>query len=172
MILFAAIVASVFLYTPTSAYMLSTQSKRMMIHSFVKLRREPALQLILTSSIKQRNSMEVRMYSTSTVSPEESEKVKPKELLRKYGPAYLVTSIFLAIISYALCYLLVSTGVDVVSLLEKLGIKSSVAAANTGTAAIAYAVHKAASPIRFPPTVALTPVVARWFGRKPVEEKK
>lgn len=116
--------------------------------------------------------MEVRMYSTSTVSPEESEKVKPKELLRKYGPAYLVTSIFLAIISYALCYLLVSTGVDVVSLLEKLGIKSSVAAANTGTAAIAYAVHKAASPIRFPPTVALTPVVARWFGRKPVEEKK
>ena len=172
MILFAAIVASVFLYTPTSAYMLSTQSKRMMIHSFVKLRREPALQLILTSSIKQRNSMEVRMYSASTVSPEESEKVKPKELLRKYGPAYLVTSIFLAIISYALCYLLVSTGVDVVSLLEKLGIKSSVAAANTGTAAIAYAVHKAASPIRFPPTVALTPVVARWFGRKPVEEKK
>ena len=172
MILFAAIVASVFLYTPTSAYMLSTQSKRMMIHSFVKLRREPALQLILTSSIKQRNSMEVRMYSTSTVSPEESEKVKPKELLRKYGPAYLVTSIFLAILSYALCYLLVSTGVDVVSLLEKLGIKSSVAAANTGTAAIAYAVHKAASPIRFPPTVALTPVVARWFGRKPVEEKK
>ena len=172
MILFVAIVASVFLYTPTSAYMLSTQSKRMMIHSFVKLRREPALQLILTSSIKQRNSMEVRMYSTSTVSPEESEKVKPKELLRKYGPAYLVTSIFLAILSYALCYLLVSTGVDVVSLLEKLGIKSSVAAANTGTAAIAYAVHKAASPIRFPPTVALTPVVARWFGRKPVEEKK
>lgn len=29
-----------------------------------------------------------------------------------------------------------------------------------GTAALAYAVHKAASPIRFPPTVALTPVRA------------
>jgi len=35
-----------------------------------------------------------------------------------------------------------------------------------GTAAIAYAAHKALSPIRFPPTVALTPVVARWLGRK------
>ena len=35
-----------------------------------------------------------------------------------------------------------------------------------GTFGLAYAVHKAASPIRFPPTVALTPLVARnVFGR-------
>ena len=34
-----------------------------------------------------------------------------------------------------------------------------------GTFAIAYAVHKAASPIRFPPTVALTPVVAKYLGK-------
>lgn len=31
---------------------------------------------------------------------------------------------------------------------------------------IAYAIHKAASPIRFPPTVALTPIVAKKvFGK-------
>jgi hypothetical protein len=44
-----------------------------------------------------------------------------------------------------------------------------------GTFALAYAAHKAASPIRFPPTVALTPIVARWFGKKDIdsdEEKK
>ena len=36
-----------------------------------------------------------------------------------------------------------------------------------GTVGLAYAIHKAASPIRFPPTVALTPVVAkRVFGRE------
>ena len=35
-----------------------------------------------------------------------------------------------------------------------------------GTVGIAYAIHKAASPIRFPPTVALTPVVAKWIGRE------
>lgn len=29
------------------------------------------------------------------------------------------------------------------------------------TAGIAYVAHKAASPIRFPPTVALTPIVCR-----------
>lgn len=36
-----------------------------------------------------------------------------------------------------------------------------------GTFAIAYAAHKALSPVRFPPTVALTPVVARWLGKEP-----
>ena len=38
-----------------------------------------------------------------------------------------------------------------------------------GTVALAYAAHKALSPVRFPPTVALTPLVARWFGKKPAD---
>ena len=92
--------------------------------------------------------------------------VTAKELLTKYGSAYLLTSITLAIISYALCFLLISRGVDVSILLEKVGIQVSEASSSAGTAAIAYAVHKAASPIRFPPTVALTPVVATWLGKK------
>ena len=73
----------------------------------------------------------------------DGDKVKPQDLLKKYGVAYLATSITL-----------------------------SAAASNTGTAAIAYAVHKAASPIRFPPTVVLTPIVAEWLGKKPAEEIK
>lgn len=118
--------------------------------------------------------LEAGLYKAVTAKPEDGQTVKPQDLLKKYGTAYLATSITLALISYALCYLLVSTGVDVASLLEKVGIQSTAAAANTGTAAIAYAVHKAASPIRFPPTVVLTPVVAGWLGKKPVveEEKK
>ena len=36
-----------------------------------------------------------------------------------------------------------------------------------GTFAIAYAAHKAASPIRFPPTVLLTPAVAKLIGKEP-----
>lgn len=96
-------------------------------------------------------------------------KEKASDLLKKYGIAYLATSITLAIISYAICFVLVSTGVDVSALLEKVGIKATESAANVGTAGIAYAIHKAASPIRFPPTVALTPLVANWLGRKPDE---
>lgn len=115
--------------------------------------------------------LEAGLYKAVTAKPEDGQKVKPQDLLKKYGAAYLATSITLAIISYGLCYLLVSTGVDVSKLLEKVGIQSTTAAANTGTAAIAYAVHKAASPIRFPPTVMLTPVVAGWFGKKNVEEE-
>lgn len=114
--------------------------------------------------------LEAGLYKAVTSKPDEKQKLKPQDLLKKYGAAYLITSITLAIISYAICYLLISTGVDVVSLLEKIGIQSTTATSNAGTAAIAYAVHKAASPIRFPPTVALTPVVAGWIGKKPVVE--
>lgn len=42
-------------------------------------------------------------------------------------------------------------------------------APQVGTFAIAYAAHKALSPVRFPPTVALTPLVAQWIGKKPAE---
>lgn len=43
-----------------------------------------------------------------------------KALLAKYGSAYLVTSISLSIVSFALCYVLVDNGVDVASLLSKV----------------------------------------------------
>ncbi|KAK4741920.1 hypothetical protein SAY87_025508 [Trapa incisa] len=89
-----------------------------------------------------------------------------KELLTKYGGAYLATSITLSLISFSLCYALISAGVDVQSLLQKVGISVDEAGEKVGTFALAYAAHKAASPIRFPPTVALTPIVASWIGKK------
>ncbi|KAL3943438.1 MAG: hypothetical protein SGBAC_002486 [Bacillariaceae sp.] len=92
-----------------------------------------------------------------------------KSLLKKYGIAYLATSIPLALVSFTICYLLVDNGVDVSALLSNVGIESSGAADKAGTFAIAYAAHKAASPIRFPPTVILTPVVAKLIGKEPEE---
>lgn len=94
-----------------------------------------------------------------------------KELLAKYGGAYLATSITLSLISFGLCYALISAGVDVQALLQKVGISTNATGEKVGTFALAYAAHKAASPIRFPPTVALTPVVASWIGKKVDEEK-
>ncbi|CAA6667617.1 unnamed protein product [Spirodela intermedia] len=108
-----------------------------------------------------------------------------KELLAKYGGAYLATSITLSLISFSLCYLLVNAGIDVQSLLQKMGISvrcstSAISVAGghlgdatgekVGTFALAYAAHKAASPIRFPPTVALTPIVASWIGNKKTKD--
>lgn len=94
-----------------------------------------------------------------------------KELLAKYGGAYLATSITLSLISFSLCYALISAGVDVQALLQKVGITSNETSEKVGAFALAYAAHKAASPIRFPPTVALTPIVAGWIGKKVEKEK-
>ena len=58
-------------------------------------------------------------------------------------------------------------GVDVSALLQRFGLKPSDTSDKVGTVAIAYAAHKALSPVRFPPTVALTPVVAKLIGKKP-----
>ncbi|KAL9413470.1 hypothetical protein AB3S75_042035 [Citrus x aurantiifolia] len=94
-----------------------------------------------------------------------------KELLAKYGGAYLATSITLSLISFSVCYVLIAAGVDVQALLQKVGIATDATGEKVGIFALAYAAHKAASPIRFPPTVALTPIVARWIGKKVENEK-
>lgn len=92
-----------------------------------------------------------------------------KSLLAKYGVAYLATSIPLAIVSFTICYALVDSGVDVAALLSNVGITVGDTGEKVGTFAIAYTAHKAASPIRFPPTVLLTPIVAKLIGKEPVE---
>lgn len=93
-----------------------------------------------------------------------------KGLLKQYGSAYLITSISLSLVSFGICYVAVSNGVDMAALLGKVGIQTSSSAETTGTVAVAYAIHKAASPIRFPPTVALTPAVAKFLGKGGGEE--
>ena len=74
-----------------------------------------------------------------------------KKLLKKYGSAYLVTSISLSIVSISLCYALISAGVDVPGLLDRVGLSVTSTSEKFGTFALAYAAHKAMSPIRFPP---------------------
>ncbi|KOO25517.1 hypothetical protein Ctob_005703 [Chrysochromulina tobinii] len=98
-------------------------------------------------------------------------KVTAGELLKRYGGAYLLTSTSFAIVSFALCYLAVDNGVDVAALLEKVGLEV-VVPKEAGTIGLAYAIHKAASPIRFPPTVALTPVVAKRLFKNDGSEPK
>ncbi|GLT48671.1 hypothetical protein SLA2020_222810 [Shorea laevis] len=117
-----------------------------------------------------------KIFRSKEEGKEEDEKKKSKgdqakELLAKYGGAYLATSITLSLISFTICYALISAGVDVQALLQKVGISANETGEKVGTFALAYAAHKAASPIRFPPTVALTPIVASWIGKKVEKEK-
>lgn len=112
----------------------------------------------------------IQIFSSKDEDGKKSKGEEAKELLAKYGGAYLATSITLSLISFSLCYALISAGVDVQALLQKVGIASDATGEKVGTLALAYAAHKAASPIRFPPTVALTPIVASWIGKK-VDDK-
>lgn len=93
-----------------------------------------------------------------------------KQLLTQYGSAYLITSISFAVVSFAVCYAAVSAGVDVADLLSRIGLQVTDTSEAVGTFTIAYAAHKALSPVRFPPTVALTPVVAKMLGKKKEED--
>eukprot|EP00882_Tetradesmus_deserticola_P003625 GHRQ01003836.1.p1 GENE.GHRQ01003836.1~~GHRQ01003836.1.p1 ORF type:complete len:195 (+),score=65.44 GHRQ01003836.1:170-754(+) len=113
--------------------------------------------------------LEAGLYQVLTSKSEEaplSKTEQAKRLLAQYGSAYLITSISFAIVSFAACYAAVNAGVDVGGLLSKIGLQVTDTSEKVGTFAIAYAAHKALSPVRFPPTVALTPLVAKWTGRK------
>jgi hypothetical protein len=100
-------------------------------------------------------------------------KASAKDLLKRYGVAYLVTSTTLALITFSLCYVAIDAGVDVPTLLSKIGITVAANSAGdkAGTVALAYAAHKALSPVRFPPTVALTPLVAQRIGKAAAPER-
>eukprot|EP00244_Chara_vulgaris_P004676 TRINITY_DN1934_c0_g1_i1.p1 TRINITY_DN1934_c0_g1~~TRINITY_DN1934_c0_g1_i1.p1 ORF type:complete len:241 (+),score=30.22 TRINITY_DN1934_c0_g1_i1:414-1136(+) len=115
-----------------------------------------------------------KVFTSKEDTSEDGKSVKKnqaKELLARYGGAYLATSISLSLVSITVCYALINSGVDVTSLLAKVGINVDETGEKVGTFALAYAAHKAASPIRFPPTVALTPVVAGWLGKGPKEKE-
>mmetsp|Transcript_15045 Transcript_15045/g.44918 ORF Transcript_15045/g.44918 Transcript_15045/m.44918 type:complete len:175 (-) Transcript_15045:43-567(-) len=113
------------------------------------------------------HGLEMAMWKTLRSKPKAgvSRTSQAKQLFKRYGAAYLCTSITLALASYAVCYALVARGLDIPALLARVGLASSVSP-GMGKGAIAYAVHKAASPIRFAPTVALTPYVSEKVFRR------
>jgi hypothetical protein len=99
-----------------------------------------------------------------------------KELASRYGGAYLGTSVALSIVSFAAFYALIAVGVDVRGGIVALGdwlattplgrpaVLDNVSDVG-GTFALAYVAHKATSPLRFPPTIVATEIVARFLGK-------
>lgn len=75
--------------------------------------------------ITEKYGLEVGLLKTMTDKNADgkSKMSSAKELLAKYGSAYLITSITLSLISFGLCYFLIDSGVDVAALLAKVGIE-------------------------------------------------
>ena len=72
-----------------------------------------------------RQSVRAADHLGAAVAPPAASKLGPVELLRRYGGAYLLVSISMSAMSFALCYLLVSRGLDVRTLLLRFGLRIS-----------------------------------------------
>ena len=170
------LVAALALVATSAAYAPGTAAARLRAPPAALRRAAPVLQAPKEEQdleqVTEKFGLEAGLFSAlkkGTSGNEEEKKgsmAQAGDLLKRYGGAYLLTSTSLAIVSFSLCYWAIDNGVDVQSLLQRVGIEVSETSETVGTVGIAYAIHKAASPIRFPPTVALTPVVAKTlFGK-------
>lgn len=70
--------------------------------------------------ITRKYGLEAGLFSVFKSKDTEGKGIKAKDLLAKYGSAYLITSISLSIVSFGLCYALINAGVDVGALLSKV----------------------------------------------------
>ncbi|XP_062699810.1 protein FAM210B, mitochondrial, partial [Aedes albopictus] len=117
--------------------------------------------------------------TTAESSPASSEppltrKEQLKKAVKEYGSTVIVFHVGISLVSLGACYLLVSSGIDMVALLERFGWGDSALASKAGTGAstfvIAYAIHKVFAPVRISITLGATPFIVRVmrkrFGKK------
>ncbi|XP_032813549.2 protein FAM210B, mitochondrial [Petromyzon marinus] len=92
-----------------------------------------------------------------------------KRVFKEYGAVGVVFHISISLVSLGICYLAVSSGLDVEALLRKLGVGeaflSSRAATGTSTFVLAYAMHKVMAPARISITLVSVPLLVRYLRR-------
>lgn len=96
-------------------------------------------------------------------------KERAKTFAIEYGRVGVCTHIVLSLVSFSAIYVGVSAGIDVTSLLNIVGLSVSTSestANSAGSAMIAYAIYKLLSPVRWPLTFAVTPVVMRALRKR------
>ncbi|XP_077103828.1 protein FAM210B, mitochondrial [Siphateles boraxobius] len=92
-----------------------------------------------------------------------------RKVFKEYGAVGVSFHIGISLISLGIFYLSVSSGLDVASLLCKLGFSESVVqskmAAGTSTFVLAYAVHKLFAPLRISITLVCVPFIVRHLRK-------
>ncbi|KAJ3601975.1 hypothetical protein NHX12_029736 [Muraenolepis orangiensis] len=92
-----------------------------------------------------------------------------KKVFQEYGAVGVSFHVCLSLMSLGMFYLLVSSGIDMVAVLCKLGFSEAVVqsrmAAGTSTFVLAYAVHKLFAPVRISITLVSVPLVVRYLRR-------
>lgn len=100
-----------------------------------------------------------------------SKKDQLKRAVKEYGSTVIVFHVAISLASLGLFYLIVSSGIDVVSLVEKLPLigeqlKGNATLAGASTFVLAYAVHKVFAPVRISITLTATPFIVRYLRQR------
>ena len=98
---------------------------------------------------------------------------KLKKAVKDYGSTVIVFHVSISLISLGFFYTLVSTGLDVVSLLSQLPyvgeqLTKSTIGTGASTFVIAYAVHKVFAPVRISITLTTVPFIVRYLRAKKI----
>lgn len=92
-----------------------------------------------------------------------------KQMVKEYGTVVVIFHVCISLISLGICYTLVSSGVDLVSLITKLNLLpedfNNKIVAGASTFVIAYAFHKMFVPVRMGITLASAPLIVRYLRR-------
>ncbi|KAG8131703.1 hypothetical protein E2320_009605 [Naja naja] len=92
-----------------------------------------------------------------------------KKIFKEYGAVGVTFHIGISLVSLGMFYLVVSSGVDMTTILFKLGFDEAVVrsklAAGTSTFVLAYAIHKLFAPVRISITVVSVPFLVRYFRK-------
>ncbi|XP_046403464.1 uncharacterized protein LOC124169041 [Ischnura elegans] len=94
-----------------------------------------------------------------------SRKDKLKKAVKDYGATVIVFHVGISLLSLGGFYLAVSSGLNVVDILNHLGMGSGTVAKEASTFAVAYIVHKAFAPVRISITLGATPFIVRYLRR-------
>ncbi|XP_028667773.1 protein FAM210B, mitochondrial [Erpetoichthys calabaricus] len=92
-----------------------------------------------------------------------------KTVFKEYGAVGVTFHIGISLLSLGMFYVALSSGIDMTSLLFKIGFSESVVqskmAAGTSTFVLAYAIHKMFAPVRISITVVSVPLIVRYFRK-------
>jgi hypothetical protein len=96
-----------------------------------------------------------------------SQKERLKRAVREYGATVIVFHVCISLFTLGVSYAAVSSGIDVVGFLAKIGVGQSILklASGASTFVMAYAVHKVFAPARIACTLTATPFIVRYLRK-------
>jgi len=153
-------------------------------HSGVTQTTDSSRLLTAAPSLSNLTAMTALLHTSSGLRSEEEggkrqlDKVgQLKQAVKDYGATVIVFHVGISLMSLGFFYAIVSSGLDVVSLVSRLPwlgehLSDSAVAAGATTFVMAYAVHKVFAPVRIGITLSSAPFIVRYLRSKGILKVK